>query len=104
MKTILFVTNPIEKRVLMSLAIAFFVLILAYTYAISATVFNVTARKNVEYQSQLLAAHVADLEAAYLKESRQVASLPEDFELLPVSTKRFVRLAPERTLTLYDES
>lgn len=105
MKKILAVTHPTEKRILASLAVAFFVLVVAYTYLIAATVFHVTARKNIQYQAQIQAAHVADLEAQFLKESSAIARVAKDnFALTPVAKKHFVRIAPGRTLTLYDES
>ncbi|XKT74944.1 MAG: hypothetical protein ACJKSS_02145 [Patescibacteria group bacterium UBA2103] len=105
MKKVLAITHPVEKKVVTSLLVAFLVLVLAYTYLIAATVFHVTARKNIEYQSQVLAAHVADLEAEFLKESSKIAKEAQhSFALSPVKEKRFVRIAPGRTLTLYDES
>lgn len=105
MKTVLAITHPVEKYAFFVLAASFFILLIAYTYFISATVFHVTARKSIEYQSQNMAAYVADLEARYLVESERVArSAEEMFSLAPVTKKHFVRIAPERTLTLYDES
>lgn len=105
MKNVLAITHPLERRVCLTLAIAFFVLLIAYTYLISATVFHVTARKSTEYQNQVIAARVADLEATFLVQSDAIAeSATERFGLSPVQEKRFVRIAPDRTLTLYDES
>jgi hypothetical protein len=105
MRKLLSITHPTEKRILVTLSVAFFVLIIAYTYLIAATVFHVTARKNIQYQAQIRAAHVADLEAEFLKESSSIAAAAVDaFALTPVREKRFVRIAPGRTLTLYDES
>tara|TARA_B100000508_G_scaffold60333_1_gene47058 strand:+ start:106753 stop:107070 length:318 start_codon:yes stop_codon:yes gene_type:complete len=105
MKKILAVTHPTEKRILASLAVAFFVLVVAYMYLVAATVFHVTARKNIQYQSQIRAAHVADLESEFLKESTSIARAARgESDLSPVKKKHFVRIAPGRTLTLYDES
>lgn len=105
MKKVLAITHPTEKKILATIAIAFFVLVLAYVYLVAATVFHVTARKNIQYQAQVKAAHVADLEAKFLEESSSIArSAYEKSGLLPVKEKRFVRIAPGRTLTLYDES
>ena len=105
MKNVIAATHPIEKRVLMSLAVAFFVLLIAYTYLISATVFHVTARKSIEYQNQIVAAQVADLEATFLVKSDAITrNATHNFALTPIQEKRFVRIAPDRTLTLYDES
>jgi len=105
MKKILAVTHPTEKKILATLAVAFFVLVIAYTYLIAATVFHVTARKNIQYQAQVQAAHVADLEAIFLKESTSIARASKNnTSLSQVKKKHFVRIAPGRTLTLYDES
>jgi len=101
---ILAITNLIEKRVLVGLTVLFFILVITYTYLIAATVFHVTARKNIQYQAQVQAAHVADLEATFLKESTQIARAAEGVAgLSPIQQKYFVRIAPGRTLTLYDE-
>lgn len=105
MKTVLAITHPYERRIVLGLTALFFILLIAYTYFISATVFHVTARKSVEYQNQIVAARVADLEATFLVKSDAItADAVEAFALQPVQEKRFVRIAPDRTLTLYDES
>lgn len=104
MKTILAITHPTEKRILAGLAVLFFILVITYTYLIASTVFHVTARKNIQYQAQVRAAHVADLEATFLKESTKIARAAEGAtSLSPIKEKHFVRIAPGRTLTLYDE-
>ena len=105
MKAILEITQIVEKRVLVALTITFFILIISYTYLVAATVFHVTARKNIQYQAQVRAADVASLESTFLRESSAIVRVAkEGTTLLPVTSKRFVRIAPGRTLTLYDES
>ena len=105
MKKVLAITHPTEKRILATLAVAFLVLVLAYVYLVAATVFHVTARKNIQYQAQIRAAYVADLEAEFLNKSTLIArSTHTVSDLSPVKEKHFVRITPGRTLTLYDES